>query len=146
MSEYLQNTDCSTDSIKHNGVIRTMDDDKYYVSIVSKSACSACSAKGACNVTEIKEETVEVFKNKNDKYKIGERVEVMMEKSQGTRAVVLGYILPFVLLLLTLIISLNIFNDEGIAGLLALAILIPYYLVLYYFKNSINDSFVFKIR
>lgn len=146
MSEYLQNTDCSTDSIKHNGVIRTEDNEKYYISIVSKSACAACSARGACNITEIKEETVEVYKNKNDKYKIGERVEVLMEKSQGARAVVLGYILPFVLLLVTLIISLNVFDDEGIAGLLALAILIPYYLVLYYFRNRVNDSFVFKIR
>ena len=123
-----------------------MDNDKYYVSIVAKSACAACSAKGACNVTEIKEETVEVNKSRNANYKIGDRVEILMEKSQGTRAVVLGYILPFVLLLLTLIVSLNIFDDEGIAGLLALAILVPYYTVLYYLRDRVNDSFVFKIR
>ncbi len=146
MSEYLQNTDCSTDSIKHNGVIRTMDNNKYYVSIVAKSACAACSAKGACNVTEIKEELVEVYKGGTDNYKIGDRVEILMEKSQGTRAVVLGYILPFVLLLVTLIISLNVFDDEGIAGLLALGILAPYYILLYYLRDQVNDSFVFKIR
>lgn len=146
MSEYLQQTDCATDSIKHNGVIRTMDKDTYYVSIVAQSACASCSVKGACNVTEIKEETVEVAKGKNDKYKIGDRVEILMEKSLGTKAVFLGYILPFIILFLTLIVGLNIIEDEGIAGLMALGILVPYYLGLYYFRGRLNNTFVFKIR
>jgi len=146
MSEYLQQTECETDSIKHNGVIRTMDKDKYYVSIVAQSACVSCSVKGACNVTEIKEETVEVVKGKNDKYKIGDRVEILMEKSLGTKAVFLGYILPFILLFLMLIIGLSIFDEEGIAGLLALGILIPYYFALYYLRGRLNNTFVFRIR
>ena len=146
MSEYLQHTECETDSIKHNGIIRTMDKDKYYVSIVAQSACASCSVKGACNVTEIKEETVEVVKGKNDKYKIGDRVEILMEKSLGTKAVFLGYILPFILLFLTLIVGLNIFDEEGIAGLLALGILIPYYFALYYLRGRLNNTFVFRIR
>ena len=146
MSEYLQQTECETDSIKHNGIIRTMDKDKYYISIVAQSACVSCSVKGACNVTEIKEETVEVVKGKNDKYKIGDRVEILMEKSLGTKAVFLGYILPFILLFLMLIIGLSIFDEEGIAGLLALGILIPYYFALYYLRGRLNNTFVFRIR
>jgi sigma-E factor negative regulatory protein RseC len=146
MSEYLQQTDCATDSIKHNGIIRTMDNEKYYVSIIAQSACASCSVKGACNVTEIKEETVEVVKGKNDSYKIGDRVEVLMEKSLGTKAVFLGYILPFIVLFLTLIIGLNIFDDEGIAGLLSLGILVPYYFSLYYLRGRLSNTFVFRIR
>ena len=146
MSEYLQQTECASDSIKHNGIIRTMDSDKYYVSIVAQSACVSCSVKGACNVTEIKEETVEVVKGKNDRYKIGDRVEILMEKSLGTKAVFLGYILPFILLFLTLIVGLSIFDEEGIAGLLALGILIPYYFALYYLRGRLNNTFVFRIR
>ncbi len=146
MSEYLQQTDCATDSIKHNGVIRTMDKDKYYVSIVAQSACASCSVKGACNVTEIKEETVEVVKGKKDSYKIGDRVEILMEKSLGTKAVFLGYILPFIVLFITLIVGLNVFDDEGIAGLSALGILVPYYFALYYLRGRLSNTFIFRIR
>lgn len=146
MSEYLQESECATDSIKHNGIIRTMDNDKYYVSIVAQSACASCSVKGACNVTEIKEETVEVIKGKSDNYKIGDRVEILMEKSLGTKAVFLGYILPFILLFVVLIVSLSVFNNEGLAGLLALGILGPYYFALYYLRKRINNTFVFKMR
>jgi len=69
-----------------------------------------------------------------------------MGKSMGKRAVFLGYILPFIVLLATLIISLNLFDDEGIAGLIAFGILIPYYFILYLFKDKLRNSFEFRLR
>ncbi|NOX48289.1 MAG: SoxR reducing system RseC family protein, partial [Chlorobi bacterium] len=76
----------------------------------------------------------------------GDRVEILMEKSLGTKAVFLGYILPFIVLFITLIVGLNVFDDEGIAGLLALGILVPYYFALYYLRGRLSNTFIFRIR
>jgi sigma-E factor negative regulatory protein RseC len=146
MNEYYQNTECEVDSITHNGIIKDVDDLYYYVSIVAQSACVSCQVKGACNVTDMQEEIIEVPVEGNRIYDVGDRVEIIMGKSMGKRAVFLGYILPFIVLLATLIISLNLFDDEGIAGLIAFGILIPYYFILYLFKDKLRNSFEFRLR
>ena len=146
MNEYYQNTDCEVDSIVHNGIIKDIDDSYYYVSIIAQSACVSCQVKGACNVTDMQEEIIEVPVSGGKVYEVGDRVEILMGKSMGKKAVFLGYILPFIILLTTLIISVNIFSDEGIAGLTAFGILIPYYLILYLFKNKLRNSFEFRLQ
>ncbi|OQX76038.1 MAG: hypothetical protein B6D61_09395 [Bacteroidetes bacterium 4484_249] len=146
MKKDFTDTDCSVDTIKHSGIIKDIDSQQYYVSIIAQSACAACHAKSVCNVTELQEEIIEIPKEETDSYKIGDRVEILMEKSLGPKAVMLGYVIPFLLLLTTLIISLNIFDSEGAAGLLSLGILIPYYLVLYWVKDKLKKTFIFKIR
>ena len=146
MKKDFANTDCSVDSIKHSGIIKDIDSKQYYVSIIAQSACAACHAKSVCNVTELQEEIIEIPKEETDSYKIGDKVEILMEKSLGPKAVMLGYVIPFIVLLTTLIVSLNIFDSEGIAGLLSLGILIPYYLILYLVKDKLKKAFVFRIR
>ncbi|MCB2220909.1 MAG: SoxR reducing system RseC family protein [Bacteroidetes bacterium] len=137
--------DCSLDDISHSGLIQKIDDQQIYVSIVSQSACAACHAKGVCNVSELSEEIVEVPKEAGIHYEVGQNVKVSMQKSLGTHAVFLGYILPFLILLATLIIALAITGREGLSGLLALAILIPYYLFLYTMRDRLKRTFTFRI-
>jgi sigma-E factor negative regulatory protein RseC len=139
------NTECSVDAIKHSGIISKIDEKNYYVTIVAQSACSACHAKGICNVSELQEETVEVPKTSSGDHKVGEKVEVLMERTLGTRAVFLGYFLPFLILLFALIITTSIIDNEGIAGLISLSVLIPYYLLLYFKKDKLKKKFVFRI-
>ena len=81
MSKDFANTDCSVDSIKHSGIIKDIDSKQYYVSIIAQSACAACHAKSVCNVTELQEEIIEIPKEETNSYKIGDRVEILMEKS-----------------------------------------------------------------
>ena len=145
MKQIETDANCAVDTIRHAGIVRKADDQKIYVSIVAQSACASCQVKGACNITGLNEEIVEVATPPGSDYKTGDRVNVSMEKSLGARAVVLGYLLPFVLVLATLIISLEITSNQGIAGLVSLGILIPYYLVLYLNKNLMKRTFVFRI-
>ncbi|MBN2173380.1 MAG: SoxR reducing system RseC family protein [Bacteroidales bacterium] len=139
-------TDCSIDAIKHEGIVSKMDDDQYYITIVAQSACAACHAKGVCNVTDLQQEVIEVPRNGNTKYGIGDKVEVLMEKTQGSKAVLLGYFLPFLILLSSLIITTNLMVDEGLSGLISIGILVPYYLVLYLNRDKLKKKFIFKIR
>lgn len=136
---------CQVDSIKHSGIIKQLDDQYYYVSIVAQSACSACHSKSVCNMGSIREEIIEVPKTGNSEWKPGDQVEIVMHKTLGTQAVLLGYVYPFLLLLVTLITGIAITSNEGLSALLAIVILIPYYLLLYSFRNRLKKTFSFKI-
>ena len=69
-----------------------------------------------------------------------------MRKSLGGVAVFLGYILPFILLMLVLLLVLLISGNEGLAGLLAIAAMIPYYWLLYIFRDKLKRTFSFSIQ
>ena len=72
--------DCDLEAIKHSGVIKEIDDQQYYVSIVAQSACVACHAKSVCNVSDMQDEIVEVPRNKSEKFIVGDQVEVLQPK------------------------------------------------------------------
>jgi sigma-E factor negative regulatory protein RseC len=78
-------------------------------------------------------------------YKSGEKVLVVLQQSHGFRAVFLGYILPFLILLISLVILLKLTNNEALAGLLSISSLIPYYLILWLLRGQINESFKFRL-
>lgn len=145
MDTIHQETDCAVDTIEHQGVITKIDDKIIYVNIITQSACVSCSVKGACNVSDMKEEVIEISRKNSPEQKVGDHVTLTMKKSLGITAVMLGYIFPFLLLVITLVASLNIFSSEGVAGLLALGILVPYYLTLYFFKDRLKQTFIFKM-
>lgn len=137
---------CATDTIRHKGVIHNVDEHYNYVSIVQQSACASCQVKGACNVSELNNEIIKIPKSSNEEYKIGQQVNVKMEKSLGTKAVMLGYFLPFLLVLISLIVLINVMSSEGLAGLFSIGLLIPYYFILYMVRNRLNKTFVFEIE
>jgi len=145
MTTYQADTECAVETIEHQGIVSKIDNHYYFVNIITQSACVSCSVKGACNVSDMKEEVIEIPRKNTPEYKVGDRVVLSMKKSLGTRAVLLGYIFPFLVMLITLIISLNLLHDEGLAGLLALGILVPYYGFLYLFREHFKQTFVFKI-
>ncbi len=135
----------ATEQISHPGIIDHVTNDSVFVKILAMSACSSCHAKGMCNLSEVEEKIVEVRKDPNKSYIEGAEVNVSMKKSLGGRAVLLGYIIPFLLLFGTLVAVLYIFGDEGVAGLSAILILIPYFSLLYIFRNKLKKTFSFSI-
>lgn len=137
---------CELDAIKHDGIVTKIDAATTYVTIVTHSACNACTVKGACNVSEMNEEVVEVPRKGEPAHQVGDRVQLVMKKTLGTRAVLLGYFFPFLVLLFTLIIMLSVTSNEGLAGLVSLAVLIPYYMILYLLRDRLKKTFTFNIQ
>jgi positive regulator of sigma E activity len=131
--------------VKHKGIISEITSEVIKVNIVAESACAACHAKGYCGVADMKDKVIEVRNNGHYEQNPGDFVNVTMKKKQGIKAVFYGYFLPFLLLLGTLIVSTS-FMNEGIAGLIAVSVLIPYYLGLYFIRNRIKNDFEFQIE
>lgn len=115
------------------------------VNIINQSACSSCHANGACSVSDFQDKEIEIS-NVGNNYSQGQQVTVVFKESQGITALFYGYILPFILVLFTLIVSVSLSENELIGGLLALAVLIPYYITLYFFRHLLKKVFKFEVE
>ncbi len=119
--------------------------DLLIVNIVNPSACSSCHAKGACSVADYQDKEIEISTFRKS-YSPGQEVTIVFKESQGFTALFFGYILPFVFVLSTLIVVLSVSHNELIGGLSALAILIPYYTTLYFFRHLLKKVFKFEVE
>ena len=131
--------------IEHEGIIAQIEGDMAHVKIDSVSACASCHAKGACSAADQEEKFLDVPLH-GAQYQQGDPVYVQIAKRLGFRAVALGYVYPFLLLMAVLIGLLAGGVDELKAGSFALLSIIPYYLVLYLFRNRISSTFTFSIK
>jgi positive regulator of sigma E activity len=131
-------------TIDHKGIVQKSDNQSVTVIITSESACSGCHAEGSCSLSGKEEKIIEV--KGNFEVKEGDTVTVLMKQSTGFIALFLGYLLPLVLVITTLIVFISLSYSEPVSGLLASASLLPYYLVLYFFRKKINDRFIFSLK
>lgn len=132
--------------ISHEGVIASMSEDRVTVKITSYAACTSCHAKGACNMAGGEEEKLLHIQVPDPDFRIGERVRVIMAQSLGFRALFMGYVLPFLLVLTMLLVMTAAGSDELIAGLASLAVLVPYYAGLKLMSGKIDRQFSFFVQ
>lgn len=132
----MQNT------IEHQGVIISIDGKVAHVKIEQTSACASCHVKSVCGASEKSEKIIDA--NLLDtSLKIGDQAIVIGQKSLGIQAVLLAYVLPFIVIVSMLFI-VNIFTtNELVIGTCALASLIPYFAILRLMRNKIQAKFQF---
>lgn len=134
-----------SNKISHSGIIKSIEDNCIKVQIVQTSACAACKVASHCNAAESKVKIVDVFTNAIG-YQVGQEVTVWASKDVANRALLLGFGVPFLLLVCVLMIALKVFGDEGIAALAALASLVPYYGALWAMKDKIQRHISFNLE
>ena len=132
--------------ISHSGIIESMKDGCIKVRIVQTSACAACKVASHCNAAESKVKIVDVFCCDTAKYETGQEVTVWASKDVANRALLLGFGVPFLLLVCVLLIALRLTANEGLAALLALGSLVPYYFVLWCLRDRIQRGISFQIE
>lgn len=130
----------------HDGIVDRVEGEKVFVNIVSMSACVSCHAKGLCNMSEIQEKSIEAELPQGWHPQAGDKVRLEMEERLGSKAVLLGYFYPFLLVVAALIAFTTAGIDEGFSALIALSLLIPYYTILYFSRNKLRKSFAFRIK
>ncbi|PKP36188.1 MAG: RseC/MucC family positive regulator of sigma(E) [Bacteroidetes bacterium HGW-Bacteroidetes-15] len=132
-------------TVDHIGRVQEVTNSDIVVRILSQSACAACHAKGGCGMSESAEKFVVVHKP-NHTYIVNQDVKVVLKQSLGFKALVLGYVIPFSIVLITLIVLTTVGLSEGKAGLISLFVLVPYYLGLYILKDRVSKQFTFDIE
>jgi sigma-E factor negative regulatory protein RseC len=132
------------ETIRHEGIVEHIEADICRVRILQASACSGCSARQLCRSSESKEKIVEASLNGLE-VQVGENVNVEGTVVQGLRAVYICYLIPLLLMVVSLFIGVKMGGDlTGI--LLSLAVLAVYYAVLYVFRNNIGKHFGFIVK
>ena len=130
--------------IEHEGIVEQTYGDHVKVRILSQSACASCHAKGVCTAADMQEKTIDASCDQS--FAPGDRVTLVGESKLGLRAAWWAYIFPLILLLGTLFISYAITQNENLAGLLSLGILVPYYLIIKQFYSHFLKTFSFTIK
>ena len=132
--------------ISHSGIVESVADGCVKVRILQASACGACKVAGHCNAAESKVKIVDVFGADVAGYQEGQQVVVWASKDVANRALLLGFGVPFLLLVCVLMIALKLTSNEGIAALVALGSLIPYYLALWMMRDRIQRQISFHLE
>ena len=138
--------------IKHDGIVIAVNGDgTVLVRIVQTSACAACKAKAMCASAESKEkEIVALFvgeEAKRQDIKLGDEVVVMVQQKMGWKAILLAYMLPFIVMMTVVAIGNGLLGiREEVIGTAALCAMGVYYIVLGFFKDKIQKDFSFTAR
>ncbi len=129
--------------IEHTGIVHEVDNNCIKVRIAVQSACSSCKAHSFCGV-DTSEKLIEV-EHWVGEYNKGEAVMLSLQQSLGYRALFWGYILPFFLVISVIISMIFLTGNEALSGLVSLLVLVPYYAILYFFRDRFKKTFSFKI-
>lgn len=132
--------------IKHDGIVIAVNGDgTVRVRIVQTSACAACKAKAMCASAESKEK--EILAIGDGLLAIGDEAEVIVQQKMGWKAILLAYMLPFIVMMTVVAIGNGLLSiREEVIGTAALCAMGVYYIVLGVFKDKIQKDFSFTAR
>ena len=117
-------------TIRHQGIVENINGSHLKVRIVQTSACASCSVKGHCTSADTKEKLIDVTDINAASYQAGDRVWVVGELS----------------MVISLFVFMAVWNDELSSALCSLALLIPYYYIMWLNKSRMGKKFSFTIR
>ena len=132
--------------IQHKGTIHSVDGQMVRVRIVQRSACASCKVAAQCTAAESKEKIVDVLTDNAANYTTGQEVTVQADTSVGMKAVLIAFVIPIVIMMAVIITTLRLTDNELMAALCGLAVLIPYYIILFFCRNKLRNILTFSIK
>jgi sigma-E factor negative regulatory protein RseC len=130
----------------HDGIVVGIRDHHVQVKIVSQSACARCHARGVCSAADMGEKIIDAVSISVQSLQKGDAVTVFMEEKMGRQAVFYGFFLPFIVMIAVLFGSYALGSGDIKAALLGIGSLLPYYLLLYIFRDKIEKDFRFTVE
>jgi len=128
--------------ISHEGIAESVRDGYVSVRIMQAGSCAACEARKMCVSADNREKMIDAVCT-DTSVKAGDRVTVYVRERLAWRAVLLAYIVPFVVLAGVLAGLQLSGRGEAVAGVGALCAVGVYYIVLSFFKGRLKKSFSF---
>ena len=131
--------------IAQKGTVEEVSAHRIKVRIQQETACGHCSARGICNLSDTSEKIIEINDHAPE-LKTGDPVEITITRNMGNMAVVLAYLFPFLLVISVLLLFNALGIKEWLTGVIALGSLVPYYFILYFFRDRLKKHFTFSVR
>lgn len=136
----------NTGNVFHQGQVLKLHKGFAEIAIIPQQACGSCHARQFCSLSSSDHKVIEVPVFEKDQLSAGQEVTIVLSSRLGLQAVLLAYFLPFVVVMITLSGVWALTRNQLAAGLSAIGILIPYYLVLRLFKNRLKKVYEFRIQ
>ncbi len=136
-----------SNKIKHQGVVESVGEGSMKVRIMQSSACSGCKVSAHCNASDKKVKIIDIYdKASVNGRKPGDEVTVVATLETGMRAVAIGFGLPFLLMVITVFVTQKLTGNETLAAGLSVAVLMPYYLIIYLMREKLKRRFSFTVE
>jgi sigma-E factor negative regulatory protein RseC len=133
------------ETITHDGkVLRVSGDGTAEIEILVSEACAGCNAKAVCSPG--KSETKVVTARFVNPLQPGDHVVVEMHLSQGFKALFIGYVFPFIVLISAFVIASVINAGELLSALTSFAAVGVYYVLVWMLRGRIGRKFEFNIK
>lgn len=133
-------------NIEHLADIITINNHMVEVKMVVNSACVSCKASSSCGASESVDKIVVVFVDEPHLFKLGEQVMVTITQTMGIKAIFYAYMLPFILLFSSLLLTLGLGLSESTSGLASLAVVGLYYIMVYALRERLDKEIIFNLR
>ena len=108
-----------------------------------ESACAACHAKSLCGVSDSKDKIVKAVNVSDAHFEVGEKVNVEMRQSLAMKAIVICYLLPFIVLLTTFCVMSYFCRNELVNVLVTFAAVAAYFFFIWLFNHKIERNVTF---
>lgn len=144
-SDIIQNT-LMNKKIKHSGIVRGIKGNAIEVNILQTSACAGCKVASHCNASEAQDKVISIESNDAELYNVGDSVMVSTTNTVGLMASAYAYVFPLILMVTVIVVMVALTDNEGIAALAGLSVLVPYYIALYLLRNNISRQVNFEIE
>lgn len=131
--------------ISHPGIIIDITPNFTTVKFTARPACGSCHASGFCNISDDEEKIIQIPTTLGN-WEIGQEVEVCLKRGMGFKAVWLSYVIPLAVLIATLLLLVSAGVKEWLSGLLAIAAIGIYYLILWLFREKLSNEYTFYIK
>lgn len=134
-------------TVRHAGVIESIDGSHLRVRILQESACTGCKVASHCTTSQAKEKVVDVTADGDyARWQVGDEVVVTTQASMAGKALFIGFGFPLVLMLVVLAVASVAGCCEGAAAVYTLGSLLPYYLLVWLFREKIARQISFRIE
>lgn len=128
--------------IIHDGIVQNIDGQNVMVKLTVQSACAACHAKGVCGAADSQDKMV-MARNVNDEtFAVGEKVRVELRQALAFKAVVICYLLPFIVLMTTFCLMSYFVGNELLGAGVAFLATVVYYFFIWLFNKKIERKFI----
>ncbi|MBQ1176395.1 MAG: SoxR reducing system RseC family protein [Paludibacteraceae bacterium] len=133
--------------LEHTGTVVELTTDGVKVRVEQRAACAGCASQASCTLsTEKKDEIITVACSNPTLFQVGETVKLVSTRKKLYTALFWAYILPLVGLLASVVVCMELYNDELIAAVSGLAFCALYVLVLYCLPKRITRPLQIEIE
>ena len=132
-------------NIRQCGVIESITGNRARIRITRSSACDSCEANAGCTGKHGKDFHINVVDDRFANYKPGDRVHVEIPSRHGRQAVLIGFGLPLMVFVATLLILHYAAIADETAAFAAIAVLAVYYLIIYMLRKRVNRHFAIHL-